>query len=97
MVTGANKPTKRVKRKFLTTKSPILHYVRDEEGKVFTMYHAGVMKAGRKIRCMVNGFNPNKTPKLVLSRSEYPNNDRPRPIETQTSAHLRYTPMGNKK
>ncbi len=90
-------PPKKVRKKRMTTKSPILHFVRDEDNNLFRLYHPGKMKSGRIIKCMVNGFNEDKTPRLVLSLSEQPKSNRPRPDATVPSAHLIYTPMGNKR
>ena len=95
-VVSSYKPPKKV-RKRMTTKSPILHRVKDEDGRVFKMYHRGKMHNGRVIKCMVNGFNPDQTPQLVLSLSEQPQSSRPRPDATVSSAHLIYIPMGNKR
>ena len=90
-------PPKKVRRKKMTTKSPILHFVRDKDNNLFRLYHIGKMGNGRIIRCMVNGFNEDKTPKLVLSLNEQPKSDRPYPDETVSSARLIYTPMGTKR
>lgn len=84
-------------RKRMRTKKPILHLVKDEDGRVFIFYHNCRFHKGRIIKCMVRGFTPDRKPTLVLAMSEYPKSSRPRSDTTRTSAHLVYIPMGNKR
>lgn len=90
--------TKRQKRLAGQTKHFYSAHVKDADNRVFRVYHKARLKVGQVVKCMVNGFHKDThLPKLVLSLSEQPENNRPRPIETTNSARLIYTPMGNKR
>ena len=91
-------PSKRQKRLARQARHFYSALVKDADNCVFRVYHKARLEVGQIVKCMVNGFHEDThLPKLVLSLSEQPENNRPRPIETTNSARLIYTPMGNKR
>lgn len=91
-------PMQRQNRRVRREKRSHSYQVQDSDNQVFHVNSMYRLKVGRVIKCMVNGFKEDThQPNLVLSLTEQPDNNRPRPIETTRSARIIYTPMGNKR